>query len=156
MSHESKKLRLNKLVDRGLQLRMVMWFALTGTLSVGLQFMMTVNAMSELALEAQASPADAYNAAAGAAVRVLVTTLAISLPVITTVGVLVSFRVTGPLHRLRGFLQQIARGEHPGDVRLRKGDELQDFARLLNDATRPLRGTAQDEGSAEDGGRRVA
>jgi len=155
MPHESKKLRLNKLVDRGLQLRMVLWFTLTGTLAVGLQFVMTANAMSELALDTHASPAEAYDAAAGAVIRVLVTTLSISLPIITAVGVLVSFRVTGPLHHLRSFLRQIARGEQPADVELRKGDELQDFARLLNDVTRPMRSTERDAVDGEDG-RRVA
>lgn len=133
------RIRYRKLVDKGLQTRMAAWFLICGTISVGLQFILTVNTMTSVALENHTSPADAYNAVAAGASKILFTTLLLALPISALVGILVSFRVCGPLVAMRNFLSEVAAGRTPQDVRLRKGDELQEFAELLNEATRPLR-----------------
>ena len=45
------------------------------------------------------------------------------------------------------FLNQVIRGEKPEPCRIRKRDELQDFCKLLNEVTAPLR--EQHESSEE-------
>ncbi len=66
-------------------------------------------------------------------------TIAIMIPTTLVVGVLATFMVAGPLYRFELFLNDIINGERPGDCRLRRGDELTEFADLLNEATAPLR-----------------
>jgi hypothetical protein len=44
----------------------------------------------------------------------------------------VSHRVAGPAHRLRRALEAVQRGERIRPIVLRKGDELQDLAGVLN------------------------
>ncbi len=61
------------------------------------------------------------------------------VPMTVAIGVLVTFRVAGPIYRFERFLEEIIAGGKPGPCRLRKGDELQDFCDLLNRATEPLR-----------------
>ena len=63
----------------------------------------------------------------------------IFLPLTYAVGILTTFRIAGPLYRFETFLNQVLAGEKPERFRLRKGDELQDFADLLNAVTEPLR-----------------
>jgi nitrogen fixation/metabolism regulation signal transduction histidine kinase len=67
------------------------------------------------------------------------------LPLTIAVGILVTFRIAGPVYRLKEFLKSIASGATPEDCRLRKGDELQDLCSLANDATAPLRGAKRGE-----------
>jgi hypothetical protein len=68
-------------------------------------------------------------------------------PVLVWLGVLVTFRVAGPIYRMEMFLRQIISGERADDCRLRKDDKLHDFCALLNEATRPLRKEPVEEGA---------
>ncbi len=141
--HDDKKtLCLNKVTDRRLQLRMSLWFTMSGALAIGLQFVLTVNTMGDVALTDHATPAAAYEAASSGALRILATTLFVCLPIMLAVGILVSFRVAGPLRRMREFLRATLEGEAPEELHLRSGDELHELAGLLNQVTRPVRSGA--------------
>lgn len=74
--------------------------------------------------------------------------LGICLPLTFCVGVLVTFRVAGPLYRIEQYLRQVARGETIAECRIRKEDELQELCSLVNEATAPLRKGAE---RAQDG-----
>ena len=63
------------------------------------------------------------------------------------VGILVTFRVAGPVYRFEQHLGSLARGEDPGTCRIRKGDELQDLCASINAAVETLRGQGQGEAS---------
>ncbi len=63
-------------------------------------------------------------------------TFAVLVPLTLIVGVLVTFRIAGPLHRFETYLKAVLRGEDPGDCSLRKEDELKELARLITEATR--------------------
>jgi hypothetical protein len=43
------------------------------------------------------------------------------------VGVLATFRLTGPIDRIERHLEAVARGEDPAPCRIRKGDEFQEL-----------------------------
>ncbi len=144
MSKPFKNPRLKKLVDPDLQLRMVAWFAATAILSIGLQFILTVNTMSEVALNSHATPADAYNEVSAGAVAILLKTLLVSVPLMVLVGIVVSHRITGPLVRMRSFLREVVVGRSPEDIELRAYDDLKDLAHLVNEVTRPLREAAAE------------
>ena len=64
---------------------------------------------------------------------------ALLLPVLLVVGVLMTFRIVGPIYRFKMYLRQLMAGEVSTPCKIREGDELQDFCDLLNEATKPLR-----------------
>ena len=69
----------------------------------------------------------------------------VCLPLTFCVGVVVTFRFAGPIYRFEKYLKALARGEQVEECRIRKGDELQEFCKLLNEATAPLRSRARPE-----------
>jgi hypothetical protein len=70
---------------------------------------------------------------------VLAVSFLVLMPLTFGVGVIVTFRVAGPLYRFDQHLKAIARGEDPGECRIRKDDELQDLCATLNAAIGVLR-----------------
>jgi len=54
-------------------------------------------------------------------------------------GILLTFRLAGPIYRFEQYLRSVARGEQIGPCKIRKGDELQFLCDAINDATEPLR-----------------
>jgi signal transduction histidine kinase len=72
-------------------------------------------------------------------IQSLLLTFCVVLPLIFLVGVLLTFRIAGPVYRFETYLSQILRGENPGECRLRKGDELNELCGLINQVTLPLR-----------------
>lgn len=131
--------RSTKLVDRRLQLRLTGWFLVLSSLTMVFQFLLFTSVASKVALEPHSDPAAIYAAFSAACVRVLWISALVVLPATLLVGVLTTFRIAGPVYRLKAFLDAIRRGESPPDVQIRKGDELQDVCELLNEVTRPLR-----------------
>ena len=81
----------------------------------------------------------------GLLLRCVLISLCVLLPVVLLVGVHVTFRIAGPLYRFERHLTSIAEGEWPKPCRIRNGDRLQNFCRLLNEA---LEG-AREQGAAE-------
>lgn len=55
-----------------------------------------------------------------------------------------SHRIAGPLYRFERTAQAIGNGDLSGEVRLRDGDELQDFARSMGGMVSDLRARVQD------------
>jgi len=69
----------------------------------------------------------------------LMAVLLVIVPLTVVLGVFLTHRIVGPIHRFEEHLRAIVRGENPGACQLRSGDELQDFCKLLNQATDTLR-----------------
>ena len=59
-------------------------------------------------------------------------------PLMLAVGILETFRVVGPLYRIERYLRDVAAGTKPGPCKIRKGDELQELCRVVNEATQPF------------------
>ena len=71
--------------------------------------------------------------------EVLTFSLVILLPVIFAFGILLTFRIAGPVYRFEQYLGSVARGEQLGPCKIRDGDELQNLCDAINAATEPLR-----------------
>jgi len=147
---QRKYKRRKKLIDPGLQLRLTGAFVAMSALSLLLQFLLFAQYLSDAAA---ALPHDGPVLASGInglLGKTLLVSFAVLLPVTLAVGILVTFRVAGPLYRFTQFLGSVSRGEHPGECRIRKGDELHEFCALLNRVTEPLRaGQTETRESAE-------
>jgi methyl-accepting chemotaxis protein len=138
-------MRTKKLIERGLQLRLVCWFASVAVVGLTLQFILLTATMSNLAPDLSTNPAERYEQISSAIQRILALSIVVVLPVSIVVGILTTFRIAGPIFRIRGFLLQLKRGDCPRDIVLRRGDALQDVAQLLNDVTAPLRAWVDEE-----------
>lgn len=79
----------------------------------------------------------------GGWLEVLLPTVGISLvilfPLVLSLGILLSHRLAGPMYRFRVWLTDVKDGKETRPCTIREGDEYQDFCRLLNEVTEPLR-----------------
>ncbi len=65
--------------------------------------------------------------------------LLLILPFVVWWGIRLSHRVAGPLYRFHAALTRMANGQYDVTVKLRAGDELQEFADLINALAASLR-----------------
>lgn len=70
---------------------------------------------------------------------VIVITELIGLVIIIFIGFFISHTMAGPIYRLEKICSQIGDGDLSFDVKLRKGDEFQDLADVLNVMVKKLR-----------------
>ncbi len=70
-------------------------------------------------------------------------TFAVLFPIMVMVGIAVTHRIAGPVYRFEQHLDAIARGEHPGECRIRTNDELHDLCEKINRAVARLREDAE-------------
>lgn len=84
----------------------------------------------------------------------LLTAFAALAPLMLVVGVLITHRIAGPIYRMERYLEAVARGENPGECRIREGDEFQELCARLNEAVRALE--ARRAAASTDETRRAA
>lgn len=140
--------RRRKLIEPGIQLRLILTFVGISALALLLQFVLFANSMTSLALALPQDSELVLEKTGDLLLEVLFISFAIFLPMTFAIGVLCTFRIAGPIYRFKTFLSQVERGERPEDFSLRSGDELKDLARLINSVTAPLR--AGDGHSAQE------
>jgi hypothetical protein len=139
-----KKPRRVRLIRPGLQLRLILTFLGTSSLALALQFILFMSALTEAAVHLPQDGLLLMERVNGILLGVFLTSFGMLLPALFVVGLVMTHRIAGPIYRLEVFFNQILGGQRPGDVRLRRGDELHEFCDLVNQATAPLR--AQDAG----------
>jgi hypothetical protein len=133
-----KRKRKTKLLQPRLQLKLVGSFLGLCALALLLQFLVFGMRLSELAsIMPDGSYLTAYKSEL--MVETLLFSFGLLLPTCFAVGILITHRIAGPVHRLEDHLKRIARGEEVGRCRLRKGDNLQDLCERVNDAVEYLR-----------------
>lgn len=146
--------RSTKLVKPRFQLKVIGIFFFLACLSAAFQFVLFEMSLSELA---------PHLGEADEALLVLlreffrdnlVLAFACLAPLMLVVGVLVTHRIAGPLHRIEQHLEALARGENPGECRIRKHDELQELCERINEAQRAL--VAARDSAALQSSRRAA
>jgi len=74
-----------------------------------------------------------------ALIRSSVVSLLLFLPLVFLVGIITTFRIAGPIYRFEKFIKEILEGGKPAPCVLRQGDALQDFCKLINQVTAPMR-----------------
>ncbi len=131
--------RRDRFVRPRLQLRLILAFLGVAATSLLLQFVLFACVLSTAAAELPEDGPVLLERTTGLTLTVLVLSLSVLLPLCFFVGVLVTFRVAGPLHRFEKHLDAIAHGIDPGPCRIRKGDELQEFCATFNRAIDRMR-----------------
>ncbi|MCB9883405.1 MAG: hypothetical protein H6834_16585 [Planctomycetes bacterium] len=140
--------RRRKLIDPKAQLRVCALFSMIGIVMAALHAVILYAMLHGVA---NTLPNDAL-LLAEESWRLTWTSFAIAVvlvvPITFFVGIQVTFRIAGPLHRFREYLARLVAGEATEPCQIRSGDMLQDFCELLNSATAPRR-TRQGVGTEE-------
>ncbi|MFM7283330.1 MAG: hypothetical protein ACKO32_16330 [Planctomycetia bacterium] len=146
----SRHKRRIKLIQPRLQLKLVGTFCGLTLLALGLQLLVFLQAISRIAEQLPADHGVLMDAVPTLVWQSSALALLIVLPLVLFVGILVTFRIAGPLYRIEKHLRSLIAGEDPGECRLRKGDELQSLCGLVNRATEEVRLRNAVERGSED------
>jgi len=123
-----------KLINAPLQIKLTLIFVGMAALSLLLQVGLFTQSLARVARELPNDGPVLWSQMGSILSGVFLTSAVAFLPVIFIVGILVTFRIAGPLHRFKLHLASIAAGQRPTHLVLRKGDELNDLCELLNSA----------------------
>jgi hypothetical protein len=128
-----------KLILPRLQIRMMVAFVCLSALALLLQYLLLISVLTRVASELPHDGLLLLDYLGPMLGQIFAISAGLLLPLTVCVGILATHRLAGPIYRFRIFLRQVIDGQRPADCKLRKGDELQDFCELLNQATAPLR-----------------
>jgi len=132
-------LRLNKLIQPGLQLRLTGSFLGLSLLALLFQLALLANTLAHLADRMPNDKELLLQASSGALIRAFALSVAVVLPATFVVGALVTHRVAGPVYRLCQHLRAVREDATHEPCQLRKGDQLQDLCTEVNATVEALR-----------------
>lgn len=121
-----------RLIQPKLQLRLILVFLGLSILGLVLQVSLFTMSVTELASELPSDGSLVLERTPSLVLVALGVTLSAVLPLVFFVGVLVTFRIAGPLYRFQKHFEALARGEDPGPCRIRRGDDLQELCATIN------------------------
>ena len=136
MADHKRRIQLPK---PALQLKLVLIFLILGIVCVLLQFTMLSRTLTELAMKQPGGGLAMIITVSAVLWKHLFITLCMLVPLNLLVGILVTFRIAGPIYHFEKHLLRIAEGEDPGPCRLRKWDDLQELCEAINLAVDALR-----------------
>ncbi len=133
MKEQPKFKRRIKLIKPRLQVRLISAFAVVATISLLLQYLLVAQRLSWTAASLPMGGQYLMEETPGILISVLAISFAVLFPLTFAIGVIVTFRVAGPVYRFESYLREVAAGKDPGVLRLRDGDELQHLCGLINE-----------------------
>jgi hypothetical protein len=141
--------RSRRLVLAGLQLKLAGSFALLACLATVVQAFVMVHLLSSLAsrIEGSAGPTVLAQATSLVVQNVLIA-LALLVPPFLMAGILITFRIAGPIYRFKRYFEDLAERGYKGPCTLRKEDELKDLCQAINRGVERL---VEDQGSPARG-----
>jgi hypothetical protein len=131
--------RTIQLIQPRFQMRLVLTFLGVALVGLVLQFVLFAATISALATEMPQDGPLLLERIPSYTLTVLAISACVLFPLTITVGILTTFRIAGPLYRFEQHLRAIARGEDPGECRIRKGDQLTEFCASFNAAMETMR-----------------
>ena len=139
MKSTHRQRRRIKLVKPRLQLKLVGVFVGLSGLGFLMQSLHVGLRLSELAATVPEGGPYLMAVMPELPLEILAVSFGMLLPLTMAIGILVTFRIAGPLYRFEKYLGDVIRGDEIGPCRLRKGDDLQELCELINKATEPVR-----------------
>jgi len=128
-----------KLIKPRLQLKMIGVFVGLSALGFLLQSLHVGLRLSELSASMPEGGSYLMAVMPELPLEILLVSFGMLLPLTIAVGILVTFRIAGPVYRFEKYLKAVIRGEEVGPCRIRKGDEFQELCELINEATAATR-----------------
>lgn len=132
--------RKHKLVRGSFQVRLVSKFVGLAALALLLQFLVLGALLFRSVAGLEGEGGELHGELPGILLLVFGLSLGVLLPILFGFGVVLTFRIAGPLHRIERFLGAVADGTADEPCSIRGGDELQELCRLVNAATESARG----------------
>lgn len=142
--------RSKKLIKPGFQLTIIGAFMGLTVVALMLQFLFLGGRLMSIANHLEGSGGELASELPRTMVEVFLVSMCVLLPVIFALGVMMTFRIAGPVYRFESFLAAVARGEQKEPCKLRKGDALQSLCDQINLATEPLRSQVEVEVEVDD------
>ena len=159
MKEPGRERRRIKLIKPRLQLKLIGVFVGLSGLGFLMQSLHVGLRLSELAANVPEGGPYLMAMMPELPLEILMVSFGMLLPLTIAVGILVTFRIAGPVYRFEQYLKAVIRGDEVGPCRLRKGDELQELCQLISDATEPARlrnANVRDEQDEDGEGLRAA
>jgi signal transduction histidine kinase len=141
--------RKTRLIDASIQLKPSFVFLGAASAVVIVQAVMLRFTLQRVAVGLGAEGELLINALPRVLTFNAVLALALLLPLMLSVGILVTHQVAGPIRRIEIYLTSLRDGQTTKPCQLRKRDKLQDLCTLLNEATEPLRHGSEQGEAAE-------
>lgn len=145
-THARKKV----LIRPALQLRLIATFFSISCLAVLAEALVINVSLRGLAAELPHDGDVLLHDLPGLLLRNLLLTFALLGPLTVAIGVLVTFRIYGPVHRFESWLRARIQGQNPGPCRIRGRDEFQELCALLNHAAASECADASNAPGVED------
>jgi HAMP domain-containing protein len=127
-------LRRNRLPKPRLQLRLVLGFAGVSTLALSVQVLLLAQRLVNLAQDLPLGGAELRETLPILLFDVAGFSLLVLLPAVLGIGVLMTFKLAGPIYRFERYFDDVAAGRDTGPCKIRSGDELQELCQKINAA----------------------
>ena len=131
---ELKRKRRVKLIRPKIQLKLIGSFMGLTALGLLLQFLVLTRYLTEIAISLPDGGAQLEAQKPRMLLEILGVSFGLILPLCFAVGIMVTFRIAGPVYAFEEFFKRIARGEQAGRLSLRKGDQLTELCDHINAA----------------------
>ncbi len=150
MKRHGRERRRIKLVKPRLQFKLIGVFVGLSGLGFLMQSLHVGLRLSELASTVPEGGSYLMAALPELPLEILAVSFGMILPLTIAVGILVTFRIAGPVYRIEKYLEEVLRGEQVVPCKLRKGDELQELCEMINKVTEPMRLRNANEGPPKE------
>jgi hypothetical protein len=150
MSKNAKDRRRIKLIKPRLQLKLIGVFVGLSGLGFLMQSLHVGLRLSELAANVPEGGPYLMAVMPELPLEILAVSFGMLLPLIVAVGILITFRIAGPIHKFEDYLKRVIAGEQVSPCKLRDGDDLGELCELINQATESLRLKNANEGIADE------
>jgi len=140
--------RFQKLIKSGIQLRLSGILAGVTVVCLLIQWLLFSSLLSNAAGQMPVGSEYLLDLIPTLLTRSILVSVAIALPLTLMVGIMETFRITGPIYRFESYLGEVIRGTQLGPCKIRKGDALNELCDLINQATEPVRRRAVSHGPA--------
>lgn len=141
--------RRSNLPKSRVQLKIVLVFLGIGLVSLVGQYIFSLYAVRDLLGPYPRFGPELDQELTGTLFKQLLVSVCLLIPLTLSLGILVTFRIAGPLKRMEDYLHSIARGDDYGPCRIRDGDELGEMCEAINQAVSRMRADAAVDNDAE-------
>ena len=145
------KFRKKKLINSGLQLKMIAAFLFLSGISALFQVILLNRSIMSLSSLMETDGDILLVEMPSLLLSNTTMTLGVLFPMMLLVGILITHRIAGPIYRFEQHLGAIARGEEMGPCRIHEGDELHSLCERINDAVAYLQANSSQEEAESSG-----
>ena len=131
--------RKQKLIRSDLQLKIVFITLFVATLVLLINFQMSLAALWSISIHPMGTVEGTLDLIRHIMVKKFLISVAMALPLAVSVGILYSFRFSGPIFRFKKYFTELTTGRWDSRCSLRKGDDLKDVCDSINAGVGTLR-----------------